>query len=224
MSSVHQQIRSIYRKSLYKTAKDLLGYSEIDLSVHGKTLAALESTKKRKLICLPRGSFKSSLCTVSYPIWRMLRNFNIRVLIDSEVYENSKNFIREIRGKLESPEIIHYFGYFVSKQWAEGAITVAQRTKIYKESTFTASGIGAGKTSQHYDLIVLDDLNSEKNSSTPEGCKKVIEHYQRTIGLLEPDGEIVVVGTRYSSSDVIGYILDKEIGSQGLLDLSNIQG
>lgn len=206
-----------YRESLYRTAKDLLEYRDITHFTHDKMIQALEAPTKRKLIVMPRGTFKSSIGVVAYSIWSLLRNPNERILIDSELYENSKNFIREIRGKLELPRIKQLFGDFKSAQWAEGSITIAQRKHIFKEASITASGVSVGKTGQHYDRIIHDDLNSNKNSETPEQRQKVIDHYKLNTSILEPEGTMVIIGTRYAASDVIGHVLENEINQKGLL-------
>lgn len=148
----------------------------------------------------------------------MVKNPDIRILIDSEKYENSKNFIREIKGKLEDPRVVSLFGESKSpSNWSEGSITIAQRTKVLKESTVTASGVEAGKTGQHYDLIIMDDLNTEENSQTVDLRKKIIRHYQMNTAILEPEGVLVVIGTRYAADDVIGHILrELEVKEQDL--------
>lgn len=202
---------NLYRESLYLTCKDLLGYEHMTWRTHGDMIDALESQTKRKLIVMPRGTFKSSVGVVGYSIWSLLRNPNERILIDSEVYSNSKNFLREIRAHLTSPKITELFGEFRSGNWNEGELTVAQRTKAYKEASITCSGIGAVKVGQHFSMIIGDDLNSGNNSATPEARKKVITHYQMNQAILEPDGVYVIIGTRYATDDVIGWILDNEI-------------
>lgn len=170
----------------------------------------LESNSTRKLIVMPRGSFKSSLGVVAYSMWRLIRNPNERIMIDSEVYTNSKNFIREIKAHFQSKKFIDVFGDWVGPQWSEGEITVSTRTKVLKEASITASGIGAVKVGQHYGTIIMDDLNSGNNSETVEMRQKVIRHYQMNTAILEPDGIMVVIGTRYAVDDCIGFILDTE--------------
>lgn len=204
--------REAYRSSLYKTAKYLLGYTDITQRTHGGIIRKLESPGRRKLICVPRGTFKSSIGVVSFSIWSLLRNPDLRIMIDSENYVNSKNFVREIAAHLERPEITTLFGRFRSRRnWGEGSLTIAQRSEITKESSVIASGIGANKTSQHMDIIIHDDLNSQKNSQTPEQRKKVIAHYQMNTSILEPDGTMVVIGTRYAEDDIIGWVLQNEV-------------
>jgi hypothetical protein len=202
-----------YRASVYKTAKDLCGYTEMTEHTHGDMCETLQSAARRKLIVMPRGTFKSSVGVVAFSVWLLINNPDIRIMIDSEKYQNSKNFIREIKGKLEQEQLTRIFGSFRSDhKWAEGEFTIRQRKKLLKEASVTASGIGAGKTGQHYDVIIHDDLNTEENSENPEQRKKILRHYKMNTSILEPDGILVVIGTRYATDDVIGYIIDNEIG------------
>ncbi len=205
-------IANTYRDSVYLTAKDLCGYGDMTEFTHGPMCQALQSPKKRKLIVMPRGTFKSSIGVVGYIVWLIINNPNIRILVDSEKYQNSKNFIREIKGKLEQPEITRIFGEFKSdSKWAEGEFTIKQRTKLLKEATVTASGINAGKTGQHYSVIICDDMNTSENSENSDQRKKIIRHYQMNTSILEPDGTMVIIGTRYAMDDIIGHILSTEV-------------
>ena len=199
------------KKSLLYLSKILLNYSDLTQYTHGRIIQALESQKPRKLVVCPRGSFKSSLCVISYSIWRLIKNPNERILIDSELYVNSKNFLKEIKGHLESDLLESVFGRFVTRgNWTEGSVTIAQRTKVYKEASITCSGIGAEKTGQHYSVIIIDDANSPKNSQTPEMRSKVIDHWRYTQSILDPGGTLVVVGTRYAEDDLLGHIMHTE--------------
>lgn len=214
-------IQDEFKRSLYKTAKDLCGYSDMTEHTHGEMCRVLEAPTKRKLIVMPRGTFKSSIAVVAYSIWLLINNPNLRILIDSEKYENSKNFIGEIKGKLVGSRSVSIFGCFESdSKWAEGAFTIKQRTKLLKEATITASGMGAGKTGQHYDVIICDDLNTEENSESQDQRKKILRHYRMNTSILEPDGIMVVVGTRYATDDVIGHIIENEIEEKNELTRS----
>lgn len=207
-----------FRDSLFFTAKYLLGYKDVNHRTHDKMIKALESETERKLIIMPRGTFKSSLASVSYPIWRLIRNPNLRILIDSELFSNSKNFLREIRTHMERPRLTNLFGEFRSSTWNESEVIIRQRTQVFKEPSIACGGIGVQKTSQHYDIIIADDMNSSTNSNTPEGQQKVIDHYRYFTSLLEPGGTIVVVATRYAANDLPGSIIKNEIDEQkGLL-------
>lgn len=214
---INASLRDDYKASLFLTAKYLLGYSDITPRTHSTITAALEGDSKRKLIVVPRGCFKSSIGVIAYSIWKLMRDPNERILIDSEVYTNSKNFMREIKAHLSSPKFTELFGDWHSNNWTEGELTVASRTKAYKEASITCSGIGAVKVGQHYTTIIMDDMNSDNNSQTTEGRQKVINHYRMNTAILEPQGTLVVIGTRYATDDIIGYVLDNEIAKPGYL-------
>ena len=211
-AALKRAIAERYRQSLYQTCKSLLGYADITWRTHGPVIEALENAEPNKLIVMPRGTFKSTISVVGYSIWRLIRDPNERLLIDSEVYTNSKNFLREIKGHLESPRVSGLFGVFRGAQWTEGEITIAQRTKVHKEASITCGGIETVKVGQHYSVIIEDDLNSGNNSQTVEGRQKVIRHHQMNTAILDPGGTLVVVGTRYAVDDICGFILENEMG------------
>ncbi len=167
---------------------------------------------------MPRGTFKSTLGSVSYPIWRLLKDPNLTILIDSEIYTNSKNFLREIKGHFQSERMINLFGEQVGGKWDEGEIIIRGRTQNRKEASITVGGIGTTKVGQHYDIIIGDDMNSPANSETPEKCQKVIDHFRYNGNILNPGGEYLIIGTRYSERDVIGFCLSEILGEKHLAE------
>lgn len=214
-------LAEIYQKDLFKFTKYGLGNDLLSEPTHGPICRMLEDPSSRKLIVCPRGAFKSTICSIAYPIWLLIRDPNERILIDSEVFGNSKNYIRQIKTYLESEALKGLFGEFkTTDDWTGARFTIAQRTKHRKEPSVWAGGVGTIRTGAHFSTIIADDLNSHKNSMTPENCDKVRNHYRYYTSLLEPDGKIVVVGTRYSALDVIQMILDNEING-GLSERTN---
>lgn len=210
---VGDMLKDTYQKSLFATASMLLGMKDVTKLSHMEMIKILESASQRKIIVAPRGSLKSSIGVVAYSIWKLIKDPNARILIDSAVYTNSKNFIREIKAHLEADRLTRLFGDFkTDTNWTEGSITISQRTHPYKESSITAGGLGATKVSQHYSTIIMDDISADKNSLTIELRQKVIDHYKMNIALLEPDGDLIVIGTRYAADDIFGHIFTNEIG------------
>jgi len=199
-------------------AKEFLGYKDLEWGVHGQFINVFESKAPRKLVVMPRGTFKSTLGSVAYPIWRLLRDPNLTVLLDSELYSNSKNFIREIKGHLQSEKMSALFGTMVGAKWDEGEIILKTRTANRKEASITAGGLGTTRVGQHYDLIIGDDYNSPQNSETPEKCQKVIDHVRYNLNILNPGGEYLIIGTRYAERDVIGFFLGDILGERKLAE------
>jgi hypothetical protein len=204
------EIISACKESLFELSKNVLGYKDLTEKTHGEIIDALEDECKRKLICVPRGCLKSSLACVAYPIYLLVNNPDLRILIDSELYTNSATFLREIKSHLQSPLFIHLFGDWKTKVWNESEIVISKRSKVLKEASITVGGIGTTKVGQHFDVIIGDDYNSPSNTNTIENAEKVINHFRYNLSILEPTGTYVVIGTRYASNDLIGHILANE--------------
>lgn len=213
-----EALRMLYLSDFYAYAKFALGYKDLDWKVHGQFISVFESDATRKLVVMPRGTFKSSLGSVAYPMWRLERNPNLSILIDSEIYTNSKNFLREIKGHYESERYQAVFGDRIGSKWDEGEIILSSRTQNRKEASITVGGIGTTKVGQHYDLIIGDDYNSPQNSETPEKCQKVIDHVRYNMNILNPGGEYLLIGTRYAERDVIGFFLSEVLGERHLAE------
>lgn len=218
---IHIALQEIYKADLFSFARDVCGYKDIIWDTHGDICESLEDDCTRKLLCIPRSCFKSSLATIAYSLWMLVRCPDLRILIDSELYSNSKNFLREAKAILKSEAFINIFGDLEGPIWTEGEIVINTRKKPLKESSISCSGIGAEKTGMHYDIIIGDDLSSTQSVNTPELAQKVINHYRLYTSLLEPWGVIVIVGTRYSERDLIGYVLENEMGLKTMADVYN---
>ncbi len=71
-------------------------------------------------------------------------------------------------------------------------------------------GVEGNLTSQHYDIIILDDLVNKDYINTAEQIEKTIDFYKECLNLLEPNGELIIIGTRWDDKDLYGYIMDAE--------------
>lgn len=216
--------KQLYLSDFFLFAKHCLGYKDLEWEVHKECVRVLESSAKRKLVVMPRGSFKSSLASVAYPIWRLLKDPNLTILLDSELYTNSKNLLREIKGHLASSKLINIFGNLEGSKWDEGEIILSTRTRNRKEASITVGGIETTKVGQHYDLILGDDYNSASNSDSPEKCQKVLDHFKYNLNILNPGGEYVIVGTRYAELDVIGFLLSNVLEEKYLAEGKLLRG
>ncbi|HLG26536.1 MAG TPA: hypothetical protein VI423_01990, partial [Paenisporosarcina sp.] len=196
--------------------KEILGYTKMRKKPHQNLCDFVEdwSQFRKKCILLPRGSFKSSVVTVGYSLYSLMKNPNLRILVGGETQKNAKKFVKEIKTHLESNEKFKaIFGDWVSYDniWRDDEFIISKRTAVKKESTVMAASLEKqSTTSQHYDLIFLDDPCSQNNINTPEQIEKTINYYKLLLSVLEPDGKIIVIGTRYSPLDLYGWLCDGE--------------
>lgn len=214
-ATYNKALRKKLDQSLFYFCK-FLGYDLINPETHSTIINCLEADTKRKIIVEPRGSFKSTIGSICYPLWRLTRNPNLRVLIDSELFSNSVTYLRALKTHVQSEAFMSVYGPIQGDVWRDDSITLSTRTKTLKEASITCGGVETVKVGQHYDLIISDDLNSPTNSDTKDKAQKVIDHYRYNLNILEPDGEYVIIGTRYSENDLIGWILREQLGLKDL--------
>lgn len=177
------------------------------------------------LALMPRGTLKSSIITIGFTIQWLLNYGDDRVLIDSETFTKSKAFLTEIKGHYESDEFFREIFYTIygiypdqkkttvqkgTDTWSTETIVLANRSRKRKEPSVDCAGIDVTKNGMHYDLVIMDDLHSEKNTRNAEQIEQVKEHYRLVYSLLEPGHPAVVVGTRWDYNDLYQMIIDEE--------------
>jgi len=70
--------------------------------------------------------------------------------------------------------------------------------------------MGVVQVGMHVDVIISDDLHSERNTTTSEQIQKVIDHYKLMSAVLEPGGVHIVLGTMWHYMDLYNYIIENE--------------
>lgn len=155
----------------------------------------------------PRGHGKSTIGDVDFCITKVLRNPDIRIMIGSKTQTQASAFLKEIRTHFEqNVNLIRIFGDWKKSRdnvWNDKEFTVNRRTVIKKEATVSALGASGAVVSKHFDIIIGDDLVGFENART-EDQRKVLKEwfYSSLYPTLEPDGEIHILGTRYSPMDL----------------------
>lgn len=177
--------------------------------------------KLKKLVMLPRGSFKSSIVTKCLPLWLLWHNQNLRIMIDSEVLGNAKKYLFAIKDLIDNNQMLRLIctdeqgNYLlegnlkIAGGWTDEQIIMKHRTKMgLKEPSIYCAGVDNAQTGMHPDVILMDDLVSERNVGTSGQIEKVKDHYRFSLSLLEPGGLQVVIGTRYHMADLYGDLLE----------------
>lgn len=199
---------------LYHFDKYILGYAEMEDHVHRPLCEFVKGGKNKKLIMMPRGSFKSSVITVGMCIQEMVLHPDIRILIANEKLSNAQKFLGEIKGHLTQNEYFRMlYGQLDNTKdetvWNQSEIVISTRKKVFKEPTISTAGVDVTKVSQHYDLIIVDDPVSHNNVTTKDQIDKVLDWYKGLLSLLDPGGRIIIIGTRWDYGDLYGTLLEE---------------
>ncbi len=218
-----ERLREQGRKSLFFFARVILGFGDLVKDVHLPIARMVQDYKnnRRCVVIIPRSWFKSTLVSISYPIWRAINDPNVRVLIAQNSYDNACKKLQAIAGVFEKNELFRALYAEVlpdsSCRWTNECLEV-KRTKAHPEGTFEAVGVGTTVTSRHYDVIIEDDtVCAKKDDMTGILQQPTQMDIEKAIGwhslahplLLHPlQSQIVIVGTRWAVGDIIGYVLE----------------
>lgn len=211
------EMRKLALSSLYNFNKYILGYQKMTDEVH-KTwedfLRRNEGPGKYKLILIPRGHFKTTFFTVGAPIWLLLQNPEMRILLVNAKWDNARSFLWEMRQQIDGNEMLHWVfpetrsWVELSSKWTNDAIVIPRKRKM-KEASISTTGVGAHVVSQHYDLIIGDDLVDNENTQTRDQIEKTVNWWKQSLSLMDDPvtSQYWLIGTRWHDADLYGWIL-----------------
>lgn len=166
------------------------------------------------MIGWPRGTFKTTLFAQGLPSLALGRNPNVRTLISSFRHDVSKRRLRAIKRDLEfNPRFHERFGdgwkpEFREDVWNDDSIYVMRRTNSSLiDPSVACGGVDRSLTGAHFDLIIADDLVTDTNVRTREMRDKVYEHILDLLPILEPNGVLILIFTRWHVDDAYGRLI-----------------
>lgn len=218
-----KDLRAKALDSLYVFTKGVLGFDWLVPHIHGPLCKLLENNDNKRLrIVIPRGWLKTTVCSISYPLWRAVRNPSIRILLVQNTHTNAVAKMLSIKAIVDgdsSPLFKTIFPEIEPGAPWKGESLCLVRNKAFPESTFEAAGIRTQVTSRHYDIIIEDDTVAPDLDEMGEGAlipsKQDIEQaigYHRLVPplLTDPKRQIIVVGTRWYERDLLSWIEENE--------------
>jgi len=162
---------------------------------------------------MPPGHGKSTCATVNYPLWEVGGNPNLRLIIVSHTRDFVSSFIREITQRMESPEYIEIFGNLKpqkANKWTQNELIII-RNEIHKDPTFTALGTEQATIGRRADIIICDDIIDEDYANSEKLRQSVKNWFNKElITRLEPNGRLIVIGTRWHFADLYDNLLKDE--------------
>src|SRR6266404_4684981 len=152
-----------------------------------------------------RGSGKSTIMTLSYPIWAVLGKLQKKfVLIASQTQYQARVHLTNIKRELESNELLaNDLGPFVEQreEWGSTSLYIpkynARITAISTEQS--VRGIRHGQ--YRPDLIICDDVEDMNSVKTREGRNKTFDWLT---------GEIIPAGDTNTKRIIIGNLLHED--------------
>lgn len=151
-----RQARSDAESSLYYFAKEVLGYQDFYEPLH-KPFCDFIQQPSKQLTLIPRGHFKSTVISVSYPLWLLVNHPDVRILIANATLDNPRKFVQEQLGHIRSNRVFRWlfpescppddeaeqFGFVAS-------YTVPNREANWGEASVEVTSVDRNVVSRHY--------------------------------------------------------------------------
>jgi len=180
---------------------------------------------KRLLVMLPRTWYKTTIVSIGYPLWRGIRDCNLRSLLAQNTHTNATAKGMAMSQQVQGNELLRtlYPEVLPTPQevWSVSARCL-KRTKAFAESTFEFAGTKTQVTSRHYNLIIeddtvapdKDDLGADAILPNSNDVAQAIGWHRLVLPLLVDmdEDQVVVVGTRWFELDLLRWVMDNEPG------------
>ncbi|MBL8160217.1 phage terminase large subunit [Candidatus Saccharibacteria bacterium] len=192
---------------LYFFATYFSNYMEYEISdLHRELFSITEQDETPLAVVMAfRGSAKSTIITMSYPIWAIVgRQQKKFVVIASQTQYQARVHLTNIKRELESNELLaNDLGPFTEQreEWGSTSLYIpkynARITAISTEQSVRGIRHGAKRP----DLIISDDVEDVQSVKTREGRQKTFDWYT---------GEIIPAGDTYTKRIVVGNLLHED--------------
>lgn len=195
----------------------LLGYVDSPHQSEWLDIASNKSYSKI-LIEAPRGHAKSTKFSVQYPLWEIVNDNDITILLVSNTNSQVKAFLRQITSIIERNKRFNtIFGNLKPAQpekWTDTEILLERSSDINKppeekDPTISVVGAGGAILSKRAKIIICDDLLNKENTRTAEQRKKLLDWFNDVLlPVLDPiDGRLIVIGTPFDDDDLLATLM-----------------
>lgn len=195
-----------------------LAYPQFKLApFHLKLIDTLDKLEKRTLgtnkllITMPPRHGKSTIATVAFPAYFMMRRSNRRILSVSYGEDLAKTFGRSVRDLTMEPQLAQAFPNFELNKTS----TAADEWQTTDDGRYFACGVGGGTTGRPANLLIVDDpIKSRPEAESPSRRNTIWNYYTGSLAnRLEPelDGTPpieLLIQTRWHPEDLAGRIMN----------------
>tara|TARA_Y100000593_G_scaffold51899_1_gene97515 strand:+ start:12777 stop:14270 length:1494 start_codon:yes stop_codon:yes gene_type:complete len=185
---------------------------------HNEVYSSLANDNKRRvLIAAPRGTAKSTVTTLIFPLWKVAfkkSDEDLFIVIISESQTQSINFLSRIKYHLthsdKFKEIFGDLGPDTAKRWTNNDIVLKNGARLIAVGTGQrVRGFIEGDTRPN--LIIVDDFESELNAYTAEARAKNRKWItEAVIPSLSDEGRIAMIGTVISEDCFLYWAKDSD--------------
>lgn len=168
------------------------------------------SGKSNLAVSMPPQHAKSSMVTLSFPVWLIFQNPRLKILIINSEAGLSETFGIQLR------EIIKKWGpyfnvYLSDTKSASTYMMFCNRNGELYNGEIRLVGSNGSITGHPVDYLIIDDPYKGFDDITPTLLQKKLNWYKTIVRQrIRPHTKQIVLHTRWHSNDLIGYFKDNE--------------
>jgi len=171
-----------------------------------------DSAKNRLCVSVPPQHSKSSLITIAYTVWLILRNPKLKILVVNAESSLSETFgiqIRDLIGRLEGDPLSN--GITISNVKSSSTYIMFNKNGKLQPGHIRLVGSNGSITGHPEDIILVDDPYKGAIDTTPSLLEKKISWFTTIVEQrVRPSTKVIILHTRWNSNDLIGYLEREE--------------
>jgi len=160
-----------------------------------------QNGSKRKMLMAFRGFGKTEL-DAALALWYLYRDPNDTVIIYSAREQKAIDIVAGALDLIRGTEFLKHLIPNRDQLSGRKRFTVGARTITDLQPSMIALGMGGMLTGNHANHIITDDLEIPQNSVTVEAREKILESARELEDVLNPGGDITVIGTPQTEDSV----------------------
>jgi predicted phage terminase large subunit-like protein len=216
-TDIRQDLAERGKNDLFFFVKAILQYRDLTRSCHLPLCEFLDHNPSRfKMVLMPRGHFKTTVCTIGRVMQMALQDTNRRILVLNETSGNAEDFLSAMQQHFETNRVLralyskHIPKDFKKVAWNSKELELVRDVKEGVK-TIEAMGMTGALTSHHYTHLQIDDPISEEAAKSDAVMHDAISRIDKVFSLMvKPELDTVnIVGTRWGLHDVYSYFLRK---------------
>jgi len=160
--------------------------------------------KKRVIITLPPRHGKSILASQHFPAFYIGRHPDREIICATYSQDKADDWGREVRNQVIDP----IYGVVFPGVTLRKDSTAARRFKTPQQGGYFAAGRNSPMTGRGASCLIIDDILKGDEEADSLRIREKVKNWWGSVAYtrLTPDGAVVLIGTRWHTDDLIGFV------------------
>lgn len=232
LADVRRKEPELYYKTLGELAladywiylRLVLDYRFLDPWDHGEEQIWFlqENLGHPMLFLVPRGGCKTGAITIPFVPWMLAHDPTSPCIITNVREEKAAYFAKQAAKICTAKNFARCFPHIKpSEKWGEGGYYLKETANVdggaggRVDPNIGSYGVGGNITGAHGRVLLHDDLINRETYQHASQLQKAEDFFSESLNCLDPGGQLIVAGTRWSFLDLYGKMVDGKLFGSG---------